>query len=622
MGFALPLIYIIGNSILFSRLFNKDFASVLPFSLIASTLFVYLVGLTFRLSIGVIFIFVISCVAIVYEIILSVRKKKVNRRIFSPELAVFIFAYVFLYFINLNRLFSAWDEFSHWGPMVKEMLRLDTFYTVPESTLFIHKNYPPIISLFESIWNIIIGEYREGYLYRSLQVLSFSFFLPTLSNFKLRWNLNSFLKSSLFIISFFLLVIIVPLEDAHFYTNIYIDAVLAITFAYGLYLVFVFDESLFEWVQLSAVLSFILLIKQIGLVFSLIIMLFFLLRLIFDRKKTLNRTLLYFSLTILIAILMKYSWDLYISQFFITVQFSTSDINLSTFFGIMRGISGEVYQIEAYYNFINALSDTELLNIGLKLNFWMMFSLITFLYSCLVFISRSKWKKIFVTSSIYLLGSLGYAFVLLLLYVFNFGPYEGPRLASFVRYINTYWYSGLMLWFMMFIWIIADSKRDKTQVTIQFLVVLILVTHLTVQRKWLEISPALQANSSVQRYYDDIEIIRKYSDNVGSVFVVAQKSTGHVTNAIRYYIMPQWVNAWYYSLGKPYSDGDVWTAEVDIQTLSDLLLEYRYVYLYEVDRNFRNYYYGLFEDGSYPDNMQLFEVVPQENGLVFLKRIY
>ena len=180
MGFIIPLIYILGNVILVKRFFIKSFELILPLSLVLSTLLVYMIGLLTNISIGINFILIMGVGAIGLELYDSIRSKSINMAFFSPSFVVFVFLYTIVYFMNLNRLFSAWDEFSHWGPMVKEMLRLDTYYTVPESTLFLHKNYPPIISLFETIWCYILGGYREGYLYRSLQLLSFSFFFPFL----------------------------------------------------------------------------------------------------------------------------------------------------------------------------------------------------------------------------------------------------------------------------------------------------------------------------------------------------------------------------------------------------------------------------------------------------------
>lgn len=620
MGFISPLAFIFGFSIILSRVFKRKFEEVLPLSLITPTLIVYVYGLFDNFSVIIEFIYYICLIAIVLELFISIKNREVNTQLFTPILFLFIFMYSFIYILNLNRMFSSWDEFSHWGPMVKEMLRLDTFYAVPQSTLFLHKNYPPIVSLFETIWSFIIGGYKEGYLYRSLQILSFSFFFPGFKSLRLKWNLRSFLKGLIVTLIILMINIVIPLEDAHFYRNIYIDSLLAVSFAYGLYLVYEFEWTLFDWIQITLVLGFIFLVKQMGIVFVLIIMGNLFLKILFYKNKNYKHFIL-FGFVVIGSLLFQFSWSQYISPLNINSQFSISNIDLGTLLGVARGESGELFQIATFWNFVNALNEKTLLSIGLNFNFYGMFALFTGLFSVLVLISEDNRRNIGIIGALFIFGSFAYAFILLLLYIYNFGYYEGPILASFVRYVNTYWYAGLILWWFIFL-LIVSKKSQKCTTWGLSIVLVILVTNLTVQGKWGELKPVLVAESSVQKYYDDIDIIKSNTDGKSSVFIVAQRSTGFVTNVVRYYTMPQWINTWYYSLGEPYYEGDVWTSNLSIQEWSSLLEGYKFVYLYEVDQKFRNSFYPLFEPESYPDNKQLFEVIYQETGLVYLNRIY
>ena len=70
---------------------------------------------------------------------------------FSNGFYAFILVYIVFLFLDAGRSFSKWDDLMHWGKMVKEMFRIDRFYS--ESNLLqIHKDYPPFMQLFEYVW--------------------------------------------------------------------------------------------------------------------------------------------------------------------------------------------------------------------------------------------------------------------------------------------------------------------------------------------------------------------------------------------------------------------------------------------------------------------------------------
>ena len=68
------------------------------------------------------------------------------------QFPIFFILFFFIFLFDYNRGFTHWDEMSHWGPMVKENLRLNQLYSTAESKLQAHKDYPPMIALFETAW--------------------------------------------------------------------------------------------------------------------------------------------------------------------------------------------------------------------------------------------------------------------------------------------------------------------------------------------------------------------------------------------------------------------------------------------------------------------------------------
>ena len=78
--------------------------------------------------------------------------------------------------------FMHWDEFMHWGPMVKEMIKHDTFYSIPEATLMIHKDYPPFYPLLGCLFCLFKNTmYAENRLYIAHFSFVFSLFMPLFS---------------------------------------------------------------------------------------------------------------------------------------------------------------------------------------------------------------------------------------------------------------------------------------------------------------------------------------------------------------------------------------------------------------------------------------------------------
>ena len=118
-----------------------------------------------------------------------------NQRFCTPGLLIFVTTYVGVYLYDLNRSFTNWDEFSHWGVMIKEMLRLNTFYSVDSSVLAVHKDYPPAIQIIEWLWCRLSGGcYEEAYLYRALHIFILSFAFPVVDTIirhrsKLQWRI-------------------------------------------------------------------------------------------------------------------------------------------------------------------------------------------------------------------------------------------------------------------------------------------------------------------------------------------------------------------------------------------------------------------------------------------------
>ena len=181
ISFLLPLIVILLSNATTVYIFKKSFGKTLIFTLLLFSFPLFISGLIFNsFKIG----YVLNILYSISIIPFLIKNRKNTNLImnfksnyFSMGFFAFLAIYLFVFIYDFNRPFTMWDEKSHWGVMLKEMLRLDNFYSIDETTLMVHKDYPPILQLFELFWIKLSGTYKEAYAIRALHTLELSLFV-------------------------------------------------------------------------------------------------------------------------------------------------------------------------------------------------------------------------------------------------------------------------------------------------------------------------------------------------------------------------------------------------------------------------------------------------------------
>ena len=181
----LNLFYIFLYTSLLCIITNKKFGECLPFSFIISALIVYIGGFLNDLRIGLIILLILPFVLIV----LLFLKKKVNHKeylklIITPAFFVYIILSILIFIYHRYTTLNNFDEFAHWGVMIKEMFRLNKFYCVNESNLIAHKDYPPFLTIIQYIFLKLSRSYSEPSLYQSTSLFTFSLFMPLIDKYK------------------------------------------------------------------------------------------------------------------------------------------------------------------------------------------------------------------------------------------------------------------------------------------------------------------------------------------------------------------------------------------------------------------------------------------------------
>ncbi len=642
-SFIIPLLFIIclSGTVLF--LSKRRFEEVLPLSLMIGMLIIFVFAYFDNIKLGFYLTLLVATAFPVIIIFRLIKQKKINLilgNLFTPAFFIFIIIYTLIFFLNYNRGFTVWDEISHWGPMVKEMLRLDKLYSVPESALAVHKDYPPIVPIFEYLWCKLSGGFREAYVYRSLQTLSLSLFFPALCKFKWKKNIKIFPK--LILISIFILSVclLINVGEANFYKTIYIDCFLGLMLAYCLSLIY-YEKKItkFGILRISVALSILLLTKQMGLVFFILTLSAFGINYLIVNKDEVKRkiklgctkkNLIQILVTILLITVIPYlfvfMWNLKIDSLGLERQFYISKINIPDLIGIVRGISGEDYQQQSFTNFINTFISTPFLSRPIVLTYWQVILIVAIIFILLSKYGKKYFEKyqIDMLCVIVIFGSIAYSFAMLLLYLFCFSVLESIGIMCFTRYMGTYLFAAFTLASMIYLFIEGKKDSDaKSNNLNNIIIILFFIWGICFSSESIyNLKPALDYNSSTSVYIKDAEVINANTEEDSSIYVISQRGC-FVGYGLSYLIMPRELNTPFQamSLGVPYCVGNDNIVYMSVQELSSEFSKYDYVYLHQIDEYFLNEYSSLFSTDKELKNGQLYKISNNLNNTVTLDLI-
>ena len=614
MDLFIPLIYFILTNGLFVLLFNKSFGKCIPITLIISTFTLYISQFLFKtFNIGVIINILFP---FVFLLLIFIKRKKENvqvfyKNFFSNGFYIFLVIYICIYIFDFYRVFTKWDEFSHWGVMVKEMYRLDRFYSVKQSTLMVHKDYPPIIQLFEFFYSKLCGGYKEAYLERAIHLLNLSFFIPLFSE-KEQSKKQVLLKTLLITISIFMIYL---LFDRHNIINtIYVDYTMAITTAYLLATISI-EKDLFQKftiINLSLGLTFLLLIKQMSLpLYAMILFLFIMNILLKEKGKRLSKENLkklckIAILLIIIPILTMKSWNCYIEKLKIEKQFDLKDIKIMELKNINNGTKGEKYQQQSIKNYFRAIKTENMTTSYLHITYLECFIITIVLLYVLWSLNKKTISKqqIILIGITLTLGYIGYSFVMLILYVFSFGPIEGPSLASFERYMPTFVLICLSLIFMLFIYN-NKTKKDLHKLVMLTAILILIQSPLSINKCYPRIK-----KSQMSGFEKLANSIKEKTKNKSKIYVIAEDSVGDYQFYIKYYLGDKTTNLVYFDL--PVKDIENYEDYYN-QNIKEYMLKFDYLFLAKLNKEFKEKYSFLFENNTIEEgNLYKIEKYPMK----------
>lgn len=284
---------------------------------------------------------------------------------------------------------------------------------------------------------------------------------------------------------------------------------------------------------------------------------------------------------------------------------------------------GADYQYKTIDAFVSALGSTPIAPYILNMCFMAWIVVLIGIYIVILRINKNE-KTLYTTCAIILgIGLMAWMVGLLILYVFTYSEYEATRVASFSRYSSTYLVG--VLYFELSLIAIAESKRiGKTRkpkghtisrgLNYGLMALVVLLVFLQPSKVWIthdQIQNAIDARSSLHKVSMYSELL-DYKTN--KIAFISQGDNGRNSEIARYELTPIRATRNYWSLGKPYSEEDIYTKNVTPEEWVAYLKKEGcdYVYLHAIDNQFIETYGELFS--SPPEAMKMYKLMETDSG--------
>ena len=239
-------------------LWDKKFEETIGLTFIAIGLWILLFGYLGDMSLGILTVHLLSLLAFVFICFTAEN----GRDYFTPGCLFFLILTGFLALYDRSNVRTGWDEYDHWGLVVKDMFVSDQLPMHAGSVVFV-PNYPPMMALVQYWFEKTRGIFSEGILYFAYHMFAYSVLMILFTGIKWRdWKK---------LIPLALIVFLIPAAvfDAYFH-SIDIDAFLGVIAAYPLicYFLGVNNKKLegFDLFRMTMGLCAIVMTKETGVV--------------------------------------------------------------------------------------------------------------------------------------------------------------------------------------------------------------------------------------------------------------------------------------------------------------------------------------------------------------------
>ncbi len=477
---------------------------------------------------------------VAYNYIKIERNKRAHffiQYISSPGIIGYLFSsilFLVIYTFVKEPQYVAWDDLMHWGMFYKNVFYFHNFDVWNNTFSFMHQSYPQGGAALYSFFAVLQRNYHEKDVFISLNSLIFAATTSIFAFFK-----NEKSKKRMLLI-YIMAISGVPFLYYQFmrYTMTYMDIPLGVSFAAALCIVATHCPIESKKKMLAVELGMLTSIKQIGIFFSIIVIIIWGLycinidisnsnerkTLFWEKKRKYVRQV--FSVAI-IPVSVFALWNVLL-RFLGKNRDQFNAMEMQSFYGLWKSAkSGS----DSYFYDIAKLYIETIFEKKIILNHFSIFSftVIIFILSILLYAAQKKTKKkykyMIYSMPIFLLV---YLCILFYVYICGMSRAEGYELASFSRYIATFFIGWIQVLLCNFIIFMTEMRKRKVANLFYALVVLICLSNMFFAIKTDGISSMSAGNEARKKQIENdqkvISVLKQDSDQKNERVVILMDS--------------------------------------------------------------------------------------------------
>lgn len=536
-------------------------------------------------------------------------------RRFNPEPDAVILAgaavvvYLWFYRVNSGGAYLAWDEFSHWGSIIKAIYGANTFHFEPNPLYF--QDYPPGTALFSYFVLKLLG-YSEGGAYFSYAVILLAFALPVIgliAKHGLPWVIGYGVVA---------LGLISTKGLGQGWSTTGIDHVLSVMFGGSVAGYFLLRRDGARLWPVSLMLVALVLTKHAGQSLGLLVVAICTVDLMvcesvkansphfhWPSARHMGRIGLTAAGLLLPMLLIGWVWKQYVVETGLIQSFGrhgllqllaqsaeccTGEKDLRVVTGFVDKFLG--LPIHDHVSGGGSLVSVALSHLASRVSGVSaaaryapvsLFGFLAIVGIGAVLLARDFRERVrlAVATLILSLGAVAFSLSLLLFYLYGLSEYEARILASFDRFQRTY-YLGWALAAMAVVALAMKTRPDRpvprtstlVAMLLVFLLPLAVVNDQMLRRLHLSANGMSEVRAAIREWavpqLDRIPLS-------ASVYIVWQGTSGLEFWMVRHEALPRLANKVCFSLGPPHFKGDIWSCPLDEGKFAGTLRDYQYL---------------------------------------------
>ncbi len=596
-------------------LFKKRFEIMLPCCIFFIILVLYCSGLVSSFRPG---LYLVWAAMPVIGILCLIKSKKnlwadLKAYVLTPGFFFMLIAFGAFLPCILKMHLNTWDEFTHWGTVIKNFRYFHDFANLENATTFL-KDYPPAASLFAYFAQCFGSNYIECKSYGAYIFLFLALMSPYFVMIKEKKDMFKAIALG------FCCVLLPTVMGERTYDILLVDSLLTLETALLFTAYLLYDDVKWKAATIGMTTAVLCLTKASGAGLAVIAFLILTTSELCQRKhRTKNENkqgILYLAVLACGLLVGKYSWTFYLKISETPNFWKTSNVNISNLYALATG-RGEEYQYETIRSFFHAavtqaFTDSIVPMSCLK---WLIILLVFCILIEVMTKSSKDKKKIRICVRGCVSGIIPYMCSMLFLYLFTFSADEAVKVASFERYIGTYFGVAVAVLMVAFFYCLPEKCNWGVAAVS---VVLVLTSHLPIYKAIVTATPicsAVYESGPLDEKYQWIkkEALEQYDPEQIKIYFAHPDDPGFWCYVCLYGLTPYHIQD-----VRTYGTGSFTSDKTKAEWEEELLEgNFTHVLVNVTNANFESRFSGLFQGKA---ESGLFEII-KIDGQIKLKKI-